>query len=77
MLQVTGIKVAYGPVEAVKDVLVSHRRRVDRFADRTKWGGKEHDPECFERLAPVRSGSIVFDGRDITRMAPTKGLPGE
>ncbi len=69
ILQATGIKVNYGPVVAVKDVSF----RIDEGSIVSLIGpngaGKSTILNALSGLAPVRSGSIVFDGRDITRMA--------
>ncbi len=65
------------PCSGRKGCLVSHRRRVDRFADRTKRGRKEHDPECVERSGAGSVRKYCVRGRDITEWRPTKGLPGE
>ncbi len=69
MLQATGIKVTYGPIVAVKDVSF----RIDEGSIVALIGpngaGKSTILNALSGLVPVRSGSIVFDGRDITRMA--------
>jgi len=69
MLQVTGIKVAYGPIEAVKDVSFRIGEGSIVSLIGPNGAGKSTILNALSGLVPVRSGSIVFDGQDITRMA--------
>ncbi|MFZ0928291.1 MAG: ABC transporter ATP-binding protein [Syntrophobacteraceae bacterium] len=72
MLHVTGIKVAYGPIVAVKDVSFRIGAGSIVALIGPNGAGKSTILNALSGLAPVRSGSIVFDGRDITRMAAHK-----
>jgi branched-chain amino acid transport system ATP-binding protein len=69
MLQVIGIKVAYGPIEAVKDVsfCIGEGSIVSLIGP--NGAGKSTILNALSGLVPVRSGSIVFNGNDITRMS--------
>ncbi|MGO9312535.1 MAG: ABC transporter ATP-binding protein [Syntrophobacteraceae bacterium] len=69
MLQVNGIKVAYGPIEAVKDVSFRIGEGSIVSLIGPNGAGKSTILNALSGLVPVRSGSIVFDGQDITRMA--------
>ncbi len=69
MLQVTGIKVAYGPIEAVKDVSFRIGEGSIVSLIGPNGAGKSTILNALSGLVPVRSGSIVFEGRDITRTA--------
>jgi branched-chain amino acid transport system ATP-binding protein len=68
MLQATGIKVTYGPIEAVKDVSFRIGEGSIVSLIGPNGAGKSTILNALSGLVPVRSGSIVFDGRDITRM---------
>ncbi|MGO9016928.1 MAG: ABC transporter ATP-binding protein [Syntrophobacteraceae bacterium] len=72
MLHVTGIKVAYGPIVAVKDVSFRIGAGSIVALIGPNGAGKSTILNALSGLAPVRSGSIMFDGRDITRMAAHK-----
>ncbi len=69
MLRVTGIKVAYGSIEAVKDVsfYIGEGSIVSLIGP--NGAGKSTILNALSGLVPVRSGSIVFNGRDITAMS--------
>jgi branched-chain amino acid transport system ATP-binding protein len=69
MLQATGIKVAYGPVEAVQNATFRIGEGSIVSLIGPNGAGKSTILNALSGLAPVRSGSIVFDGQDITRMA--------
>lgn len=69
MLQANGIKVAYGPIEAVKDVSFRIGEGSIVSLIGPNGAGKSTILNALSGLVPVRSGSIVFDGQDITRMA--------
>ena len=69
MLQANGIKVAYGPIEAVKDVSFRIGEGSIVSLIGPNGAGKSTILNALSGLVPVRSGNIVFDGQDITRMA--------
>jgi len=69
MLEVNNIVVGYGPVAAVKDVSL----RVDRGSIVSLVGpngaGKSTILNALSGIVPVRSGRVLFNGKDITRMS--------
>jgi branched-chain amino acid transport system ATP-binding protein len=75
MLEVTGLTVSYGPIEAVREVSF----RVARGAVVTLIGpngaGKSTTLQALSGVVPVRAGRVVFDGRDISRMGAHKRVP--
>ena len=72
MLEISELTVAYGPVEAVRNVSF----KVERGAIVTLIGpngaGKSTILNTVSGVVPARSGKILFDGRDITRLAAHK-----
>jgi branched-chain amino acid transport system ATP-binding protein len=62
------LHVSYGPIEAVRELSF----RVDQGAVVTLMGpngaGKTTTLMALSGIVPVRSGTILWDGRDITRM---------
>jgi branched-chain amino acid transport system ATP-binding protein len=75
MLEVIGLTVSYGPIEAVREVSF----RVARGAVVTLIGpngaGKSTTLQALSGVVPVRAGRVVFDGRDISRMGAHKRVP--
>ena len=75
MLEVTGLTVSYGPIEAVRGVSF----RVARGAVVTLIGpngaGKTTTLQALSGILPARAGRIVFDGLDISRMGAHKRVP--
>jgi branched-chain amino acid transport system ATP-binding protein len=69
MLEVTGLHVGYGPIEAVRE-LDFH---VEEGAVVTLMGpngaGKTTTLMALSGIVPVRAGAILWDSRDITRMS--------
>ena len=72
LLEVSGLAVAYGHVEALQGIDF----RVDAGEIRTLVGangaGKSTTLLALSGLVAPRAGTIRFDGEDITRMAPHK-----
>ncbi|RUY35335.1 ATP-binding cassette domain-containing protein, partial [Mesorhizobium sp. M7A.F.Ca.CA.002.07.1.1] len=74
MLSVEALKIRYGEVEAV--------RRVDLAVDSgeiialvgANGAGKSSTLGAVAGLVPAASGKVVFDGVDITRLAPTRAM---
>ncbi len=70
LLEVSGLQVAYGHVEALQGIDF----RIEPGEIRTLVGangaGKSTTLLALSGLVPVRAGTIRFDGEDITRMAP-------
>ena len=72
LLQVTGLKVAYGHIEAVKGIdLVLHEGQITTLVG-ANGAGKSTTLLALSGLVKKASGRVMFDGRDLTRMAPHK-----
>jgi branched-chain amino acid transport system ATP-binding protein len=67
MLEVTGLRVAYGPLEAVRDVSFCVEKGTIVTLIGPNGAGKSTILNTLSGVIPVRSGKILFDGRDITR----------
>ncbi|HBD07082.1 MAG TPA: ABC transporter ATP-binding protein [Syntrophobacteraceae bacterium] len=69
MLEISGLHVAYGPIEAVRELSF----RVEQGTVVTLMGpngaGKTTTLMALSGIVPVRLGTIHWDGRDITRMS--------
>ena len=74
MLELSGVTLAYGPVLAVRDATI----RVDQGEIVTLIGangaGKTTILRAISRLISPKSGSISFDGRDLSGLTPDKVL---
>jgi len=70
LLTVTGLGVSYGGVRAVEavDLTVAEGRVVGLIGP--NGAGKTSTIDALTGYHPPSAGSIVFDGRDITRMRP-------
>ena len=69
LLDVRGLRVTYGGVVAVADVDLADPPRAGLRPDRPQRGGQDVDDRRAHGLSPaVGRGSVVFDGRDITRL---------
>ena len=72
LLQVTGLKVAYGHIEAVKGIdLVLHEGQITTLVG-ANGAGKSTTLLALSGLVKKASGRVMFDGRDLTRLAPHK-----
>ncbi len=69
MLQVTGLKVSYGPVRAVNGVSFSISPGSIVSLIGPNGAGKSTILNALSGIVPVRSGTIVFNGKDITQMS--------
>lgn len=69
MLDVTGLRVAYGPVEAVRKISFSVKRGSVVSLIGPNGAGKSSTLNALSGVAPVIGGKIFLDGEDITRMA--------
>src|SRR5512146_1955837 len=69
MLEITGLTVAYGPIEAVRNInlAVSEGSVVTLIGP--NGAGKTTTLNALSGVVPVRSGRILLDGRDITNMS--------
>ena len=72
LLQVTGLKVAYGHIEAVKGIdLALHEGQITTLVG-ANGAGKSTTLLALSGLVKKTSGRVMFDGRDLTRLAPHK-----
>ena len=72
LLQVTGLKVAYGHIEAVKGIdLALHEGQITTLVG-ANGAGKSTTLLALSGLVKKASGRVMFDGRDLTRLAPHK-----
>lgn len=69
MLEVTGLRIAYGPLEAVRDVSFSVEKGTIVTLIGPNGAGKSSILNTLSGVVPARSGKILFKGRDITRMS--------
>lgn len=69
MLEVTGLRVAYGPLEAVRDVSFSVGKGTIVTLIGPNGAGKSTILNTLSGVIPVKSGKVLFEGRDITRMS--------
>lgn len=72
LLQVSGLKVAYGHIEAVKGIdLELHEGQITTLVG-ANGAGKSTTLLALSGLVKKTSGRVTFDGKDLTRMAPHK-----
>ena len=69
MIEVSGLTVTYGPVEAVRDISFSVARGTVVTLIGPNGAGKTTTLNALSGIVPVKAGKILFDGRDITRMS--------
>jgi branched-chain amino acid transport system ATP-binding protein len=67
MLEVAGLTVAYGPIEAVREASFAVRAGTVATLIGPNGAGKSTTLNALSGLTPVRSGRIRLDGQDITR----------
>jgi branched-chain amino acid transport system ATP-binding protein len=72
LLQVSGLKVAYGKIEAVKGIdLELHQGQITTLVG-ANGAGKSTTLLALSGLIKKAAGRVMFDGRDLTKMAPHK-----
>ena len=71
MLEIRDLVVSYGAVEAIRGVSLTPPPRAITAIIGANGAGKSSLLRAISGIAPVRSGHILLDGRDITRM-PTQ-----
>jgi branched-chain amino acid transport system ATP-binding protein len=69
MLEVTGLLVNYGPIEAVRELSLQVGQGAVVTLIGPNGAGKTTTLMALSGMVTVRSGRIVFNGRDITRMS--------
>lgn len=67
LLEVNGINVYYGVIHALKDVSFSVNEGEIVTLIGANGAGKTSTMQCIMNLIPARSGSVIFDGNDITK----------
>lgn len=72
MLEVTGLHVAYGSIKAVNDVSFSVKKGTIVTLIGPNGAGKSTILNTLSGIVPARSGQVLFNGRDITRMSAHK-----
>ena len=68
MLEVAGLSVSYGPIEALNEVSFSVAQGTVVSLVGPNGAGKTTTLNALSGVVPVRQGRISFQGRDITRM---------
>ena len=67
MLEIRGLEVSYGPVEAVRGIDLDVKMRRGRRDDRPERCGQDVDAARDLRAGPVHEGTITFDGNDCRK----------
>ncbi len=70
LLEVEGLCVNYGHIEAIRDISFSVEQGTITTLIGANGAGKTTTLKTVSGLRPVRAGKIVFDGKDITNLAP-------
>ena len=70
MLEVSGLTVSYGHVEAVREVSFRVAQGTIVSLVGPNGAGKTTTLNAISGIVPVSAGNIRFQGRDITRMSP-------
>ncbi|MEO6973694.1 MAG: ABC transporter ATP-binding protein [Rhodoferax sp.] len=72
LLQVSGLKVSYGKIEAVKGIDLELLDGQITTLVGANGAGKSTTLLALSGLVKKAAGRVMFDGRDLTRMAPHK-----
>jgi branched-chain amino acid transport system ATP-binding protein len=70
LLEVRDIRAGYGPIDVLHGISLEVGRGEIVALIGSNGAGKTTSLMCISRVNRVRGGSIVFDGRDITGLAP-------
>lgn len=70
LLEISGMTVAYGRIEAIRDVSITVETGELVTLIGANGAGKTTTMRALSGVRPVARGTIVFDGKDITRMKP-------
>ena len=68
MLDVAGLSVSYGPIEALREISFSVAQGTVVSLVGPNGAGKTTTLNALSGVVPVRQGRILFQGRDITRL---------
>lgn len=69
MLQITDLKVAYGPIDVVHGISLTVNAGECVALIGANGAGKSSTLKAICGLVPVKGGSITFEGRDITNLS--------
>jgi branched-chain amino acid transport system ATP-binding protein len=72
MLEIDGLTVAYGPMEAVRSISFKIKEGAIETLIGPNGAGKTTILNAISGVIPAQSGRILFKGRDITRMSAYK-----
>ncbi len=70
LLEVEGLCVNYGHIEAIRDISFGVEEGSIATLIGANGAGKTTTLKTLSGLRPVREGTVTFDGRDITKIAP-------
>jgi branched-chain amino acid transport system ATP-binding protein len=70
MLEVTGLTVAYGPIEAVREITFRVEEGTVVSLVGPNGAGKSTTLNAVSGVVPAARGRVFFQGRDITRLSP-------
>ena len=70
MLEVTGLTVSYGPIEAVREISFRVAEGTVVSLVGPNGAGKSTTLNAISGVVPAAKGRVVFQGRDVTRLSP-------
>lgn len=70
MLEVRNLYVSYGAIEAVRDISLTAEPGKITALIGANGAGKSSLMKAISGVVPIKSGEILFDGKDITKMSP-------
>src|SRR5215216_1901380 len=70
LLEVEGLGVNYGHIEAIRDITFSVQEGTVATLIGANGAGKSTTLKTISGLRRVRTGTVVFDGKDITHLPP-------
>ena len=70
LLEVQGLSVNYGHIEAIRDISFEVEEGSIATLIGANGAGKTTTLKTISGLRPVRAGKVIFDGKDITSMTP-------
>jgi len=70
MLEVVGLTVSYGPIEAVREISFRVAEGTVVSLVGPNGAGKSTTLNAISGVVPAAKGRVVFQGRDVTRLSP-------
>ena len=70
LLEVEGLCVNYGHIEAIRDISFGVEEGTIATLIGANGAGKTTTLKTLSGLRKVRAGKVIFDGKDITDLAP-------